>query len=373
MLSPKCTPSDYPSIIYLDFLKLIDILRQSKYFLNKQSFLRLSDYIRYLQTIRVSNLAPPPHRCLPRPCPAWAWGKTQCHIWFVWKRLWMVVFKCWLIEHIKRTQLNPEWQYPWKYPWQYPWKCLKDHQYRVHLMMTMITTMIMTIPLTRFMPQFLSPMLRASALSLSAPSPTSFTLLESWYALLNVVNLCTLEHISWWTWDTVSLVESWYAWSISGRDSLPGQFSQYGGYILKDLRHSFVPRLLFTSSHLLPSLPLCSDLEQGFPSCSCNPSFGKCCLNIMLPPTRVAKRLSTIFLGAPATCECAPGGEELQLPHSCPKVSDPPATQELTATTLHPFKAMIPGPRYHPRPVFTSCNRLHYNLPAIDFITIFRE
>ena len=128
-----------------------------------------------------------------------------------------------------------------RFPWPGSYNC-SPHRYREHLMMIMMTMimmtmimmmmmmmmmttmMMMTIPLTRFMPQFLSPTLRASASSLSAPSPTSFTLLESWYALLNVVNLCTLEDISWWTWDTVSLVESWYAWSISSRDSLPGQF-----------------------------------------------------------------------------------------------------------------------------------------------------
>ena len=195
--------------------------------------------------------------------------------------------------------------------------------------------MIMTIPLTRFMPQFLSPMLRASASSPSAPSPTSFTLLESWYALLNMVNFTI-----WWIY-------------------------------LEGLETQFCPQIAL---HILPSLAIVASLlrpRTRFPILPCNPS---CCLNIMLPPTRVAKRLSTIFLGAPATCECAPGGEELQLPHSCPKVaSDPPATQELTATTLHPFKAMIPGPRYHPRPVFTSCNRLHYNLPAIDFIIIFQQ
>ena len=35
------------------------------------------------------------------------------------------------------------------------------------------------------------------------------------------------------------------------------------GYILMDLSLSLIPRLRSTSSHLLPSLSLCSDLEQG--------------------------------------------------------------------------------------------------------------
>ena len=88
------------------------------------------------------------------------------------------------------------------------------------------------------------------------------------------------------------------------------------GYILIDCSLSFIPRLRSTSFHLLPSLSLCSDLEQGFQS------FQNILLeNVTSNHGRVAKRLSTIFLGAPATCECAPGGEELQLPHSCPKVA----------------------------------------------------
>merc|ERR1712014_330709 len=52
-------------------------------------------------------------------------------------------------------------------------------------------------------------------------------------------------------------------------------------------------------------------------------------VSLLRPRTRVAKRLSTIFLGSPATCECAPGGEELQLPHSCPKVADRCLTPDL--------------------------------------------
>ena len=57
MLSPKCTPSDYLSIIYLDF-KLIAILRQSKYFLYKQSFLRLSECRTLLLLLTVASLVP---------------------------------------------------------------------------------------------------------------------------------------------------------------------------------------------------------------------------------------------------------------------------------------------------------------------------
>ena len=120
-----------------------------------------------------------------------------------------------------------------------------------------------------------------------------------------------------------------------------------------DLKDSFAARLRFTFSHLLPSSPLCFDLEQGFQS-----------FPLILPlenVTRVAKRLSTIFLGAPATCECAPGGEELQLPHSCPKVQSPPCSflqtkyhrSNLTPSSLHhrPL-TMIKGLRYHPRSTF---------------------
>ena len=44
-------------------------------------------------------------------------------------------------------------------------------------------------------------------------------------------------------------------------------------------------------------------------------------LSLLRPRTRVAKRLSAIFLGGSgASCECGAGGQELDLPHSCPKV-----------------------------------------------------
>lgn len=75
-----------------------------------------------------------------------------------------------------------------------------------------------------------------------------------------------------------------------------------------------LPYVLYTGGklialHILPSLAIIASLLR--------------------PRTRVAKRLSTIFLGAPATCECAPGGEELNLPHSCPKVVDRCLTPDL--------------------------------------------
>jgi len=75
-----------------------------------------------------------------------------------------------------------------------------------------------------------------------------------------------------------------------------------------------IPYVLYTGGklitlHILPSLAII--------------------VSLLRPRTRVAKRLSTIFLGSPATCECAPGGEELQLPHSCPKVADRCLTPDL--------------------------------------------
>ena len=45
---------------------------------------------------------------------------------------------------------------------------------------------------------------------------------------------------------------------------------------------------------------------------------------IIRPQTKVAKRFSTLFLGEGAACECGPGGEEMKIPHQCPKIGDTP-------------------------------------------------
>ena len=37
--------------------------------------------------------------------------------------------------------------------------------------------------------------------------------------------------------------------------------------------------------------------------------------------TFAAKRISLIFLGEPAVCECGPSGAELARPHECPKMA----------------------------------------------------
>ena len=123
-----------------------------------------------------------------------------------------------------------------------------------------------------------------------------------------------------------------------------------------DLSESFAPRLRFTFSHLLPSLPLFSDLEQGF-------SFFSSYHWKLLPVTRVAKRLSTIFLGAPATCECAPGGEELNLPHSCPKVPPPHIISPLIRNSTSSF---TPLHRCHLEPINPSSLTLETSSYAYD-------
>jgi len=46
--------------------------------------------------------------------------------------------------------------------------------------------------------------------------------------------------------------------------------------------------------------------------------------SILMPQTKVAKRFSTLFLGEGAACECGPGGEEMKIPHECPKIGDTP-------------------------------------------------
>eukprot|EP00092_Neocalanus_flemingeri_P005067 GFUD01005450.1.p1 GENE.GFUD01005450.1~~GFUD01005450.1.p1 ORF type:complete len:315 (-),score=108.79 GFUD01005450.1:100-1044(-) len=46
--------------------------------------------------------------------------------------------------------------------------------------------------------------------------------------------------------------------------------------------------------------------------------------SILRPQTKVAKRFSTLFLGEGAACECGPGGEEMKIPHECPKIGDTP-------------------------------------------------
>jgi len=44
-------------------------------------------------------------------------------------------------------------------------------------------------------------------------------------------------------------------------------------------------------------------------------------LCLMRPRTFAAKRISLIFLGQPAVCECGPSGAELTRPHECPKMA----------------------------------------------------
>lgn len=44
-------------------------------------------------------------------------------------------------------------------------------------------------------------------------------------------------------------------------------------------------------------------------------------LCLLRPRTFVAKRISLIFLGEPAVCECGPSGAELTRPHECPKMA----------------------------------------------------
>jgi len=44
-------------------------------------------------------------------------------------------------------------------------------------------------------------------------------------------------------------------------------------------------------------------------------------LCLLRPRTFAAKRISLIFLGEPAVCECGPSGAELARPHECPKMA----------------------------------------------------
>ena len=44
-------------------------------------------------------------------------------------------------------------------------------------------------------------------------------------------------------------------------------------------------------------------------------------LTSFVPRTFAAKRISLIFLGEPAVCECGPSGAELARPHECPKMA----------------------------------------------------
>merc|ERR1711953_408287 len=44
-------------------------------------------------------------------------------------------------------------------------------------------------------------------------------------------------------------------------------------------------------------------------------------LCLFRPRTFAAKRISLIFLGEPAVCECGPSGAELTRPHECPKMA----------------------------------------------------
>jgi len=47
-------------------------------------------------------------------------------------------------------------------------------------------------------------------------------------------------------------------------------------------------------------------------------------LSMVRPKTKVAKRFSSIFLGDGASCECGPSGQELSIPHECPKIGRKP-------------------------------------------------
>ena len=68
--------------------------------------------------------------------------------------------------------------------------------------------------------------------------------------------------------------------------------------------------------HLLPVVlvllclfrPRCRPLPNNFST----PQFFR---------TFAAKRISLIFLGEPAVCECGPSGAELTRPHECPKMA----------------------------------------------------
>ena len=84
----------------------------------------------------------------------------------------------------------------------------------------------------------------------------------------------------------------------SSRDSL------YGLYILAKL-------LL---RHLLPMVLVVLCLLR--PRC-----IGSSLLQPKLARTFAAKRISLIFLGEPAVCECGPSGAELGRPHECPKMA----------------------------------------------------
>ena len=60
-------------------------------------------------------------------------------------------------------------------------------------------------------------------------------------------------------------------------------------------------------------------------------------LSVLCPRTQVAKRLSSLFLGGGATCECGPCGTELRTPHACAKMAAqcrPDVVREAVHTVL---------------------------------------
>jgi len=146
---------------------------------------------------------------------------------------------------------------------------------------------------------------------------------------------------------------------------------------------------------LLPAIPelairsTISDISQGYSFCiltTHHHSYGLyvafkliirhllpaiCVLLCLLRPrTVVAKRISLIFTGQPAVCECGPSGAVLARPHECPKMtrSRPDILRDTEVTDM--MNGMEKTKNTIPAMVEDPVRRTYKRILAVTFISI---
>ena len=91
-------------------------------------------------------------------------------------------------------------------------------------------------------------------------------------------------------------------------------------------------------------------------------------LCLLRPRTVVAKRISLIFMGQPAVCECGPSGSVLARPHECPKMtrSKPDILRDTEITDM--INVMEKSKSTIPAMVEDPVRRTYKRILAITFI-----
>jgi hypothetical protein len=92
-------------------------------------------------------------------------------------------------------------------------------------------------------------------------------------------------------------------------------------------------------------------------------------LCLLRPRTVVAKRISLIFTGQPAVCECGPSGSVLARPHECPKMtrSKPDILRDTEITDM--INVMEKNKKTIPAMVEDPVRRTYKRILAVTFIT----